>query len=457
MCKQSDTTLYEEIHPTGHQMFWHDAALQKITAESRRRVQLAPFTRPVLPAGPLNDLLVDLHELHLLAGYPSSRTMEAAISSSSHTRIHKLFVEPRRPDWGLLELVVEYLAGRAHRDETSTRQHFYDRWVAVARASSLGAGDPMLSGPALSPSTVTSTSAGEGVAALPRPKASKEEEREEPQPAENLEPQELSPIPLSDTGYDPLWTEEALLSRAKKAPPGEAEEIYQRLIARGSAMGRMIYGTWHAKRGNLEEAERHLRVAGEMRVSQALVSLGKVLERSGRFAEAVASYEESMQRGEVNAAVVLGKLHEKRMNYLEAERAYLTALERGEKAVHVPLARLYEKMGKPEQAEQMYLSAIQYAEGSAVIPLARFYARRGDFGRQEQVYEDYIKSPAVTPCDVPVFLGEIRERQGRLKEALELYRMALTLGSTVAPEEIERLERAVEQSRDASDSESADT
>lgn len=383
---------------------------------------MAPFTRPELPAGPLNDLLMDLHELHLLAGYPSSRMMATAIASSSHTRIHKLFVEPRRPDWGLLELVVEYLAERAHRDTASTRRHFYDRWVAVARASHADAGGPRLTGTALPTATGTSASASTPFVAPPAPETLREEGAEH-QPAENVD---------------------VLLSRAKTASPEEAEEIYQHLISRGSSMGYMTYGNWQAKRGNLVEAERLLRAAAGMGNKHAPVSLGRVLEKQERFDEARTCYEEFLRSGERNAAVVLAKFHEKRGNRSEAEKAYLAALEQGDETARVPLAKLYEKMGKTESAERMYLAAIQREDGGAVGLLARLYARSGDLRRQEQVLEDYITSSAVTPSGLPVILGKIRERQGRVEEALELYRMAVTLGSAAASGEIERLERAAE-------------
>ncbi|MFI5873654.1 hypothetical protein ACIBAH_14600 [Streptomyces sp. NPDC051445] len=58
----------------------------------------------------------ELHALHRRAGYPSVRAIQKSIGGKgvvSHTTIHHAFTKPARPNWGVVELVVEELAKRA--------------------------------------------------------------------------------------------------------------------------------------------------------------------------------------------------------------------------------------------------------------------------------------------------------------------------------------------------------
>lgn len=382
---------------------------------------MPPFTRPDLPDGPLNDLLVDLHELHLLAGWPSTRTMELQVGSSSHTRIHKLFVEPRRPDWGLLELVVEYLARATRRDVERTRDHFHDRWLAVARPFPHEAG-AILSLPRAALPVERGPSAGEAARALTS------------LAAEAVLPAAARPEPV--------------VARAKKAPPHEAERIFQFLVARGSTTALVTYGNWLFRRGNLDEAERLLSEAGEQRVSQALICLGKVLERKGRLSEAQSSYEEAARRGDSHSLVALGKLHEKLRDFPAAEEAYKAAIRVGD-AAEVPLGYLLEKMGEFGRAERIYEDAINNLDWAAVIPLGKLYARREEYEQEADLYEGVIgRASRSLPNNIPARLAGIREREGRLNDALNLYRLSLSMGNEDARSSVIRLEGEVAQAEE---------
>lgn len=69
---------------------------------------------PDLPPGPLQDLIRELHALHLRAGHPSARELRLAVGGTvSHTKIHHAFSKPVLPSWGVLDVVVEQLAIRA--------------------------------------------------------------------------------------------------------------------------------------------------------------------------------------------------------------------------------------------------------------------------------------------------------------------------------------------------------
>lgn len=71
---------------------------------------MSALPRPDLPPGPHRDLVVELHDLHHRAGWPSLRTL-AARTGVSHTTVSKVFSAPALRTWGTLELVVEAMGG----------------------------------------------------------------------------------------------------------------------------------------------------------------------------------------------------------------------------------------------------------------------------------------------------------------------------------------------------------
>ena len=67
---------------------------------------MPPLKRAPLTSGPLNDLMDTLHELHLAAGYPSTRDLRRDIGgrdAPSHTAIHNVFTTSKPPSWRLVE------------------------------------------------------------------------------------------------------------------------------------------------------------------------------------------------------------------------------------------------------------------------------------------------------------------------------------------------------------------
>ena len=97
------------------------------------------FKRPLLPPGPLDDLVAALHALHLAAGYPSTRQLQRDIGGPgviSHTSVHNLFTSGRCPGWGPVELVVEAMARHAGVGEKAEIERFRGLWVRAAHAGS---------------------------------------------------------------------------------------------------------------------------------------------------------------------------------------------------------------------------------------------------------------------------------------------------------------------------------
>jgi replicative DNA helicase len=97
------------------------------------------FKRAQLTPGPLSDLVDALHQLHLAAGYPSTRQLQRDIGGAgvtSHTSIHKLFTGTTVPSWGAVELLVEAMARRARLDEKTEVERFRRLWAQAARPGS---------------------------------------------------------------------------------------------------------------------------------------------------------------------------------------------------------------------------------------------------------------------------------------------------------------------------------
>lgn len=94
------------------------------------------FKRAPLEAGPLSNLMDALHQLHLAAGYPSTRDLQRDIGgreAPSHAAIHKAFTGSRLPTWRLVEPLVQAMARRANRDGQAEVEHLRDLWKKAAR------------------------------------------------------------------------------------------------------------------------------------------------------------------------------------------------------------------------------------------------------------------------------------------------------------------------------------
>lgn len=104
------------------------------------------FKRAPLAPGPLSDLMDALHQLHLVAGYPSTRNLQRDIGGRggpSHASIHKAFTGSKLPSWELVELLVEAMARRARLDTETEVERFRLLWVRVANPTTMVDGPPV--------------------------------------------------------------------------------------------------------------------------------------------------------------------------------------------------------------------------------------------------------------------------------------------------------------------------
>jgi hypothetical protein len=96
---------------------------------------VARIKQPQLPAGALDNFFVALHDLHLKAGYPSTREIQRDIGRGvvSHTTIHKAFAGPRLLGWEIIEELVEALADRSPQGREEVIGYFRPLWEAAAK------------------------------------------------------------------------------------------------------------------------------------------------------------------------------------------------------------------------------------------------------------------------------------------------------------------------------------
>ena len=99
------------------------------------------FKRVPLEPGPLSDLMDALHQLHLAAGYPSTRDLQRDMGgrdAPSHAAIHKAFKGDKTPTWRMVEPIVLAMARRAGLDGKAEVERFKALWAKAAGPRSTG-------------------------------------------------------------------------------------------------------------------------------------------------------------------------------------------------------------------------------------------------------------------------------------------------------------------------------
>lgn len=205
-------------------------------------------------------------------------------------------------------------------------------------------------------------------------------------------------------------------------------------------------GELELRRGNLEEAEHHLKKARELNPNMlsALLSLGELETRRERPGEALKYLEQALDELPTSRAVLLAlaRHHEG----LGDDHSALPFLER---AVDAPLeapvahsrlakeaavdrlARAYSRLGRSEDAVKEYRRALSDAESSATLFLGLAELAEGQERKQlmERAEGMFVQELCRSPGDLRAVLGlgKVRLEQGRLEEAHELLLRAVGL------------------------------
>ncbi|MET8178468.1 helix-turn-helix transcriptional regulator [Streptomyces sp. NPDC005336] len=188
----------------------------------------------------------------------------------------------------------------------------------------------------------------------------------------------------------------------------KAQELYEQLrIHTDLAHCHWMRGYIHAQDGNLERAERELRIARDMLASkraalftvQVEVELADVLRRRGRTAEAEALLLPLLARSPVSGEAVAHAVGEPEAAGLTAERG---AVHAG--GAHRLLGLIADERGDAESAEEHYCAALSLLERTGAA---------GDM------------------ADLCRLLGDLLRREGRLEAAMDAYRTGL--GHRAAP------------------------
>lgn len=99
---------------------------------------MARLDLPDVEDGPLHNLLVELHQLHARAGWPSVRAMAGHLGMATMT-VHSIFVSPKLPSLPSLLRMAEHLAGLDPRKPSPDKiqDRIDNLWTAASRSSDL--------------------------------------------------------------------------------------------------------------------------------------------------------------------------------------------------------------------------------------------------------------------------------------------------------------------------------
>lgn len=138
MCEAAFRHIGAPAHMFGHRAsiagrFW-------TVPDGRGYVVARALQKPGLPPGALRELNEALHELHLLAGWPSCPQMAEPPATYSKSTIHAAFRRPDLPTSELVDQLAHQLASLAGRNPEEEVPRFHELWVSAAREDSVVGG-----------------------------------------------------------------------------------------------------------------------------------------------------------------------------------------------------------------------------------------------------------------------------------------------------------------------------
>jgi len=184
------------------------------------------------------------------------------------------------------------------------------------------------------------------------------------------------------------------------------------------------------RRGQYGEALHLFKQVQEMKESSRIhVQIGETFELLGEFDKAHASYTEAArQNGKfLKAYIKAADLHLKRGNEEEALELLLqaTTISPGNADRHIAIGKIYLNKGNESKAHHAFSAAIRH-ESKRTTEIAEELLRIGKAELAEQYFRQSL-SKQVDVINTYNRLGIALRRQGKWKEAIKEYEIAITI------------------------------
>lgn len=226
---------------------------------------------------------------------------------------------------------------------------------------------------------------------------------------------------LAALGYIGSFTDPSRLQGQKLANPKDKIGVFNELSrARESGLG-----------GDPEEAIKTIQaiIAGDPTIADAHFSLGNVFYKARRFKEATESFKRSLElKPDDSFAVInIANSYQAMGRFDEAEKFVLDYLARGfeDSQLYFLLGNLKVHHNEPDKAVPYFEKclAANPRSASAHNALAAVYLNRDGEGDLARAEEHLSSAAAINPTlmSLRYNTAQLREKQGRLAEAADLY------------------------------------
>jgi arylsulfatase A-like enzyme/Tfp pilus assembly protein PilF len=230
---------------------------------------------------------------------------------------------------------------------------------------------------------------------------------------------------LAALGYVGSFMDSSKLAGRKLADPKDKIGVFNELTkARDAGMG-----------GDFDQAIAAIQaiIAGDPTISDAHFSLGNVLYRARRFEEAAAAFRKSLDLKPDDSFTVINIANSLQSmgRFDEAEKFVLDYIASGfnDPQLYFMLGNLMVHSKKPEKAIAYFEKCLDGnpRSASAHNGLAAVYLTRDGSGDRERAETHLAAAAAInaTLLSLRYNTAQLRERQGRLEEAAELYRQEI--------------------------------
>jgi arylsulfatase A-like enzyme/Flp pilus assembly protein TadD len=227
---------------------------------------------------------------------------------------------------------------------------------------------------------------------------------------------------LAALGYIGSFTDASKLEGVKLADPKDKIGIFNELSrARESGLS-----------GDPEEAIRTISaiIAEDPAITDAHFALGNVLYKARRFEEAIVAFQRCLELKPDDSFPVINvaNSYQAMGRFDEAEAFVLDHMARGfeDSQLYFLLGNLKVHHGQPDKAIPYFEKCLEMnaRSASAHNALAAVYLNRDETGDQARAEEHLAAAAEINPTlmSLRYNTAQLREKQGRLDEAAELYR-----------------------------------